>query len=88
MTVGKPAFREGKGNQEQLFQIGLGRIEPLLHVLYPNYPSFYSTLKALGFCSQYSTGEGGFTPICKIRFSHPRELKLSGLIAYIMFHRM
>ena len=35
------------------------------------------TLKALGF----------FHPtLCKIRSRHPRELKLTGLIAYIMFY--
>ena len=29
-------------------------------------------------------GGGVFHPLCKIRSRHPRELKLSGLIAYIM----
>ena len=32
-----------QGNQGQLFQFCPGRIEaPLLHILDPNYPSFYS----------------------------------------------
>ena len=26
--------------------------------------------------------------LCKIRFRHPRKLKLTGLIAYIMFHKI
>ena len=48
------------------------------------------TLKALGFFSRCSTEGGGgcFLPLCKIRSRHPRELKLTGLIAYIMFYKI
>ena len=33
-------------------------------------------------------GGGVFTSLCKIRCRHPRKLKLSGLIAYIMFYKI
>ena len=34
-------------------------------------------------------GERRFpSSLCKIRSRHPRELKLAGLIAYIMFHKI
>ena len=50
------------------------------------------TLKALGLFLpvQHCEGEGGvvFHPLCKIRFRQPRELKLAGLIAYIMFYKI
>ena len=53
--------------------------------------NIFLTLKPLGFFSQYSTG-GVFhpppPPLCKIRSKHPRELKLTGLIAYIMFYEI
>ena len=29
-----------------------------------------------------------FPPLCKIRSRHPRELKLTGLIAYVMLYKM
>ena len=28
------------------------------------------------------------TPLCRIRYRHPKELKLTGLIAYIMFYKI
>ena len=47
------------------------------------------TLKALGFFSLYSSGGGDvFHSLCKIRYRHPRKSKLTGLIAYIMFHKI
>ena len=33
-------------------------------------------------------GRVGLHPICKIRFRHPRKLKFTGLIAYIMFYKI
>ena len=52
---------------------------------------FTFTLKALGFSSQYSTVGGGgvfSTPLCKIKYRHPRQLKRTGLMAYIMFYKI
>ena len=49
------------------------------------------TLKTLGFLLpvQYWGRRGCFLPpLCKIRSRHPRELKLTGLIAYIMFYKI
>ena len=31
---------------------------------------------------------GVFHPLCKIRSRHPRELKITGLIAHIMFYKI
>ena len=35
-------------------------------------------------------GGGGsvFTPLCKIRSRHPRKLKFTGLITYVMFYKI
>ena len=49
------------------------------------------TLKALGCLLPVQYGGGGgmcSIPLCKIRSRHPRGLKLSGLIAYIMFYKI
>ena len=48
------------------------------------------TLKALGFFLVVQHwGTGCFPhPLCKIRSRHPRELKLIGLVAYIMFYKI
>ena len=49
----------------------------------------YLTLKALGFFLPVQHWGGGcFPPLCKIRSRHPRELKLTWLIAYIMFYKI
>ena len=47
----------------------------------PESTGLFSPGTALG-------GEGVFHPLCKIRSRHPRELKLTGLIAYIMFYNI
>ena len=44
--------------------------------------------KALGFFPSAALGEGCFHPLCKIRSRHPRKLKLTRLIAYIMFYKI
>ena len=49
------------------------------------------TLKALGFFSGPVKHWGRWvfsTPVCKIRSRRPRELKLTGLIAYIMLYKI
>ena len=48
------------------------------------------TLKALGFFLpvQHWGEEGGSTVLCKIRSRHPRKLKPTGRIAYIMFYKI
>ena len=48
---------------------------------------FSLTLKALGFFLRCSTGGYFPPPLCKIRSRHPRKLKFTGLIAYIMFYK-
>ena len=45
------------------------------------------TQKALGFFLP-STGECFPLPLCKIRSRHPRKLKFTGLIAYVMFYKI
>ena len=53
------------------------------------FKEFFASLilKALSRCS---TGGGCFPPphLCKIRSRHPRELKLTGLIALFMFYKI
>ena len=46
------------------------------------------TLKALVFSPGTALGGGVFHPLCKIRSGHPRKLKVTGLIAYIMFYKI
>ena len=48
------------------------------------------TLKALGFLLPVQHWGSVFhpMPLCKIRSRHPRELKLSGLTAYVMFYNI
>ena len=47
------------------------------------------TLKALGFfISVQHWGGDVFHPLSKIRYRHPRKLKFTGLIAYIMFYKI
>ena len=50
--------------------------------------SFVLTLKALGFFLPVQYWGCVFHPLWKIRSKHPRELKLTGLIAYIMFYKI
>ena len=48
----------------------------------PKSTGFFPPGAALG-------GGGVFsTPLCKIRSRHPRKLKFTGLIAYVMFYRI
>ena len=44
--------------------------------------------KSTGLFSPGTAGRGVFQPLCKIRSRHPGELKLTRLIAYIMFYKM
>ena len=47
------------------------------------------TLKALGFFLPVQHWPGGvFNPPCKIRSRHPRKLKFTGLITYVMFNKI
>ena len=48
------------------------------------------TLKALGFFVPVQHWRGVFStpPPCKIRSRHPRKLKFTGLIAYVMFNKI
>ena len=46
------------------------------------------TLKALGFFLPVQHWGVFSTPLCKIRSRHPRKLKFTGLIAYIMLYKI
>ena len=46
------------------------------------------TLKALGFFLPVQHWGVFSTPLCKISSRHPRKLKFTGLIAYVMFHKI
>ena len=47
------------------------------------------TLKSTGlFPPDAALGGGVFHPLCKIRSGHPRKLKFTGLIAYVMFYKI
>ena len=61
-----------------------------MHAEFSFTPNIYClTLKALGFFLPVQHCGGCFPPpLCKIRSKHPRELKLTGLIAYIMFYKI
>ena len=50
---------------------------------------FSLTLKALGLFLPVQHWERGvFIPLCKIRYRHPRKLKLTGLIVYVTFYKI
>ena len=59
-----------------------------LYHMFPEKPMKPLILKAQGFFLPVQHWGVFSTPLCKIRSRHPRKLKLTGLIAYIMFYKI
>ena len=58
-----------------------------LNILF--YWGSYINPKSTGFFPLGAAlGGGVFHPLCKIRSRHPRKLKFTGLIAYVMFYKI
>ena len=69
-------------------EISFADIENDVKILFSN-DILLLTLKACSLYVQHLGGGGGcFAPLCKIRSRHPIEVKLAGLIAYVMFYKI